>query len=153
MDERADRISVDQDEQERLRFSADDIVRLPVHTAINLWVARGTPRGGFYARTKPMEELYDPAVAEGHLAAQRDRGGHHLDHLPAPVGAAAHRHAASGVEAAVGPAASEAGDAVGNDGTHPSRRHRRPRLRPVGETEPKSGPPDADPVEEVDDLL
>jgi hypothetical protein len=86
MDVYSDRISVDQDEQERLRFSADDIVRLPVHTAINLWVARGTPRAGFVARTLPMEELYDPALAEGHLDAQRDRGGHHLEHLPAPIG-------------------------------------------------------------------
>ena len=29
----SDRISVDQDEQERLRFSPDDIVRLPIHRA------------------------------------------------------------------------------------------------------------------------
>ena len=85
MDVYSDRISVDHEEQERLRFSADDIVRLPVHTAINLWVARGTPRAGFVARTLPMEELYDPAPAEHHLAAQRDRGGHYLAHLPAPL--------------------------------------------------------------------
>jgi hypothetical protein len=87
MDVYSDRISVDHDEQERLRFSADDIVRLPVHTAINLWVARGTPRAGFVARTLPMEELHDPALAEHHLAAQRDRGGHYLDHMPAPLAA------------------------------------------------------------------
>jgi hypothetical protein len=87
MDVYSDRISVDLDEQERLRFSADDIVRLPVHTAINLWVARGTPRAGFVAHTLPMEELQDPALAEHHLAAQRDRGGHYLDHLPAPLAA------------------------------------------------------------------
>jgi hypothetical protein len=86
MDVYSDRISVDQDEQERLRFSADDIIRLPVHTAINLWVARGTPRAGFVARTLPMQDLYDPALAAHHLAAQRERGGHHLAHLPAPLG-------------------------------------------------------------------
>jgi TraM recognition site of TraD and TraG len=87
MDVYSDRISVDREEQERLRFSADDIVRLPVHTAINLWVARGTPRTGFYARTLPMEELYDRALAGHHLAAQRERGGHYLAHLPAPPAA------------------------------------------------------------------
>jgi hypothetical protein len=86
MDVYSDRISVEQEEQERLRFSADDIIRLPIHTAIALWVARGTPRAGFYARTKPMQDLFDPALAEHHLAAQRERGGHYLAHLPAPLG-------------------------------------------------------------------
>ena len=86
MDIYSDRISIDQQEQERLRFSADDIIHLPVHTAINLWVARGTPRSAFVAGTLPMQELYDPALAEHHLAAQRDRGGHYPAHLPAPLG-------------------------------------------------------------------
>jgi hypothetical protein len=86
MDVYSDRISVDQAEQERLRFSADDIIHLPVHTAINIWVARGTPRAAFVARTMPMQDLYDPALADHHLAAQRNRGGHHLAHLPAPLG-------------------------------------------------------------------
>ena len=45
----SDRISIDQDEQERLRFSPDDIVKLPIHRAINLWVADGVPRAGFLA--------------------------------------------------------------------------------------------------------
>ena len=62
MDVYSDHISIDQAEQERLRFSADDIIHLPVHTAINLWVAQGTPRAAFVARTLPMEELYDPAA-------------------------------------------------------------------------------------------
>jgi TraM recognition site of TraD and TraG len=86
MDVYSDRISVDQQEQERLRFSADDIIHLPVHTAINIWVARGTPRPAFVARTQPMQDLYDPALAEHHLAAQRERGGRYLAHLPAPLG-------------------------------------------------------------------
>jgi hypothetical protein len=86
MDVYSDRISVDQAEQERLRFSADDIIHLPVHTAINIWVARGTPRAAFVARTLPMQELYDPALAEHHLATQRERGGHYPAHLPAPLG-------------------------------------------------------------------
>ena len=75
----SDRISIDQDEQERLRFSPDDILRLPVHHAINLWIAGGVPRAGFVAHTLPMEELHDEALAEHHLDAQRARGGHHPD--------------------------------------------------------------------------
>ena len=86
MDVYSDHISIDQAEQERLRFSADDIIHLPVHTAINLWVAQGTPRAAFVARTLPMEELYDPELAQHHLDAQRARGGHHLTHLAAPLG-------------------------------------------------------------------
>src|SRR5439155_9471273 len=39
----SDRISVDQEEQERLRFSPADVVKLPMHRAINLWVAQGVP--------------------------------------------------------------------------------------------------------------
>jgi hypothetical protein len=94
MDVYSDRISIAEDEQERLRFSADDIIHLPVHTAINLWVARGTPRPAFVAGTLPMQDLYDPALAEGHLAAQRDRGGHHPAHLAAPLGDKTSREAA-----------------------------------------------------------
>ena len=78
----SDRIGIDQDEQERLRFSADDIVKLPIHRAINLWVAHGTPRAGFLAHTLPMEDLQADDVAEQHLSAQRERGAHH----PAPLG-------------------------------------------------------------------
>ena len=92
MDIYSDRISIDQAEQERLRFSADDITHLPVHTAINLWVAGGIPRAGFVAGTLPMPDLFDPALAEHHLAAQRQRGGRHLTHLPAPLGDKAHSH-------------------------------------------------------------
>jgi hypothetical protein len=33
-----------------------------------------------------MQDLYDPALAERHLAAQRDRGGHHPAHLATPLG-------------------------------------------------------------------
>ena len=55
----SDRISIDQEEQERLRFSPDDIVKLPIHRAINLWVADGVPRAGFLAHTLPMEDLHD----------------------------------------------------------------------------------------------
>jgi hypothetical protein len=78
----SDRISVDQDEQERLRFSPDDIVKLPIHRAINLWIAQGVPRGGFLAATLPMEHLYRQELAADHAHAQRQRGGHH----PGPLG-------------------------------------------------------------------
>ena len=78
----SDRISVEQDEQERLRFSADDILKLPIHRAINLWIAGGVPRGGFIAATLPMEELNNTDVACHHREAQRQRGGHQ----PGPLG-------------------------------------------------------------------
>lgn len=80
-----DRIGVDQDDQERLRVSPDDIVKLPIHRAINLWVAAGVPRAGFLAATLPMEDLHDNARAEHHRCAQRERGGHHPDHLGDPL--------------------------------------------------------------------
>src|SRR5438093_12617464 len=81
----SDRISVDQEEQERLRFSPDDIVKLPIHRAINVWVAHGVPRGGFIGATLPMEGLRQDDLAQRHVRAQRERGGHHPDHLPDPV--------------------------------------------------------------------
>jgi hypothetical protein len=81
----SDRISIEQDEQERLRFSPDDILRLPVHQAINLWIASGVPRAGFVAHTLPMEELHDEKLAQHHLREQRARGGHHPTHLADPL--------------------------------------------------------------------
>ena len=81
----SDRISVDQDEQERLRFSPDDIVKLPIHRAINLWVADGIPRSGFLAQTLPMEQLVSDQAATLHRQRQRERGGQRYEHLPAPV--------------------------------------------------------------------
>jgi hypothetical protein len=81
----SDRISVDQEEQERLRFSPDDIVRLPVHRVVNVWVADGVPRSGFMATTLPMEGLRDDDVAASHEAAQRERGGHYPAPLPDPL--------------------------------------------------------------------
>ena len=90
----SDRISVEQDEQERLRFSADDILKLPIHRAINLWIADGVPRGGFIATTLPMEELHAAEVAAHHREAQRRRGGHQPGPLgdPLPQRAASRRH-------------------------------------------------------------
>ncbi len=81
----SDRISVDLEEQERLRFSADDIVKLPIHRAINLWIAGGVPRSGFIAETLAMEDLHNEDLAEHHQQAQRDRGGHFPGFLPDPL--------------------------------------------------------------------
>jgi hypothetical protein len=81
----ADRISVQPDEQERFRFSPEDILRLPEYEAWNLWVAGGAPRSAFKAHTKPMEELYNPRLAEHHIQAQHQRGGHHPGALPNPL--------------------------------------------------------------------
>ena len=78
----SDRISIEQEAQERLRFSPDDVLRLPVHRAINLWIAGGVPRAGFVAQTLPMEELHDLEAAQHHQAAQRARGAHHPTRLP-----------------------------------------------------------------------
>lgn len=78
----SDRISVDQDEQERLRFSPDDSVKLPIHRAVNLWVANGIPHAGFLAATLPMEELHNEDLAAHHAEAQHQRGGYH----PGPLG-------------------------------------------------------------------
>ena len=81
----SDRISVDQEEQERLRFSPDDIVRLPVHRALNVWVADGVPRPGFVAATLPMEGMRSDELAAFHADAQRERGGHYPKELPDPL--------------------------------------------------------------------
>jgi len=81
----SDHISVAQEEQERLRFSPDDIIKLPIHRAINLWVADGIPRSGFLAQTLPMEQLVSADLAAAHRQSQLDRGGHLYDHLPAPT--------------------------------------------------------------------
>jgi hypothetical protein len=81
----SDRISVDPEEQERLRFSPDDIVRLPVHRALNVWVADGVPRPGFVAATLPMEGMRSEELAAFHADAQRERGGHYPKELPDPL--------------------------------------------------------------------
>jgi hypothetical protein len=85
MDIYSDRISVDHEDQQRLRFSADDITRLEIHHAINLWVADGTPRPGFVAQTLPWEQLHDEQLADHHRHAQRERGGHCPTNLPDPL--------------------------------------------------------------------
>jgi hypothetical protein len=95
MDVYTDRITTNQDDQARLRFSADDITRLETHHAINLWVAQSTPRPAFIAQTLPWEPLHNPQLSEHHRQAQNNRGGHHPSHLPDPL-TPAHRTANNG---------------------------------------------------------
>jgi hypothetical protein len=161
MDVYSDRISVEREDQERLRFSADDILRLPVHTAINLWNAHGTPRPGFIARTLPMQGLYQQQLADHHLAAQRRRGGHYLTHLPAPLGPpptagpAAPASQATAEAPVVAPAPLAELDQEDAADATPAR-SRRPRLRPA---QPAHQPttlddqPAAGTVDDVEDLL
>lgn len=119
----SDRISADLAEQERLRFSADDIVRLPAHRAINLWIAGGVPRPGFVAKSLPMEGLYDTEQVAHHQREQRSRGGHRPRSLgdpladwilpvrepPGPGGSDELLHVTSGEEPGGGGGASEPG--------------------------------------------
>jgi hypothetical protein len=41
---------------------------------------------GFLSHALPMEEVFDAARAEQHLAVQRERGGHHPEALRDPIG-------------------------------------------------------------------
>jgi hypothetical protein len=69
----SDRISIDQEDHERLRFSPDDILRLPVHQASNLWIADGIPRAAFVGHTLPMEPLYDASPADLRVSLRQAR--------------------------------------------------------------------------------
>lgn len=74
----SDRIDTQEDSQERLRFSVEDVLRLPQHRAINLWVAQGSPQAGHVGETLDMES-FDPDDLAGrrelHLERQRELGG------------------------------------------------------------------------------
>lgn len=89
-----DSIKTEREDQERLRLSPDDIVRLPVHTAVNSWVARGARRSAFVARTFAMEDAGQGARRDHHIDRQRAAGAAYpTDLLPpaevAPTGDAA----------------------------------------------------------------
>jgi hypothetical protein len=84
-----DRITVHQDEQQRLRYTPEDITRLPIHEAINAWIAGGVPRSAFKARSRPIEPLCDDRLAAHHAHAQHQRGGHYPAHLRDPVSSTA----------------------------------------------------------------
>jgi hypothetical protein len=80
----ADAMRADVDDLRRLRIDPIDIINQPLHRAVNLWVAEGTPEPAFTATTLPIE----PAIAHAdgrrsaahHRAAQRQRGNHAHDH-------------------------------------------------------------------------
>jgi hypothetical protein len=84
----SDKIDTHEDSQERLRFSVEDVLRLPQHRAINLWVADGSPQPGHVGETLEMES-FDPdeldARRELHLERQRPAGGGQRAWLPDPV--------------------------------------------------------------------
>ena len=84
MDVYSDRITTEQEDQARLRFSADDITRLETHHAINLWIAQGTPHPASSPKHSPGNTSTTTQLAEHHRQAQHDRGGHRPGHLPDP---------------------------------------------------------------------
>ena len=143
----SDRISIDQDEQARLRFSPDDITRLPIHRALNLWVANGGPRAGFLAHTLPMEQLHDADRASHHTQAQRERGAHHPATLPDPLVAEPNVLAS---RADLPPSTSRSGQKrrgrlIGGGrqkGTAPSRSHRDAEALQLPLAEAMGGTPD-----------
>jgi hypothetical protein len=83
----SDRIDTQEESQERLRFSVDDVLRLPQHHAINLWSAGAGPQSSFIGQTLPMdfddEEL--GRIQALHLRRQRDAGGGYREFLPDPI--------------------------------------------------------------------
>jgi hypothetical protein len=91
METYADRIGVEQEIQERLRFSVDDVLRLPQYRALCLWVAGGVPRPAFVGTTLPMRASAEASLVarrELHLEAQRARGAAPLAWLEQPAGLA-----------------------------------------------------------------
>lgn len=68
-----DSIKTEREDLERLRVSPDDVVRLPVHTAVNSWVGRGARRSAFVAETFPIEDD-NGERREAHLTRQRGTG-------------------------------------------------------------------------------
>lgn len=85
----SDRIDTQEETQERLRFSVEDILRLPAYRAINLWASPDGLQAGFMGRTAAMEEAAESSLLaqrrEHHLAAQRTRGGQFHAFLPDPL--------------------------------------------------------------------
>jgi hypothetical protein len=126
----SDRISIEQDEQERLRFSPDDILRLPVHQAINLWIAGGVPRAGFVGHTLPMEDLHDENLAGHHRREQHSRGGHHPTHLEDPL--EEHNAKRATPRGARSPQGDQTSEAT-HDESHPPRDPRHNGSAPAGQ--------------------
>lgn len=85
----SDLIRSDQEDRERLRFTPDDIVRLPRHHAICSWNVRGQREQSFIGQTYAMEGRGDPSRPEHHLERQRQRGGRWPEDLSPPAEIAA----------------------------------------------------------------
>jgi len=80
-----DSIKTEREDLERLRISPDDVVRLPVHTAVNSWVAQGARRSAFIATTYPMDRAGDSSRRDHHLSSQRKVGAGWPSDLPPPA--------------------------------------------------------------------
>jgi hypothetical protein len=79
-----DSIKSEREDLERLRISPDDVVRLPVHTAVNSWVAHGARRSAFLGQTFPMDRGGPAERREGFLVRQRAAGAGWPTELPPP---------------------------------------------------------------------
>ena len=81
----SDRISIDQEEQERLRFSPDDIVKLPI-TAPS---TSGSPTAFRAPASSPPRCRWKTSTASSSrnttARAQHERGGHHPESLGDPL--------------------------------------------------------------------
>lgn len=89
----SDRIDVEREVQQRLRFSVDDVLRLPQHRCLCLWSAGGVPQPAFVGSTQPTKALSEQHGdnTQLHLQRQRERGAHPLLWLPEPADLAEHR--------------------------------------------------------------
>ncbi len=66
-------IGVQDEVQDRLNFSVDDYLNLPMHHAICRWTQGGRLTPAFLAQTVDWRTLYDPGVAAYHIEASRRR--------------------------------------------------------------------------------
>lgn len=79
----SDTIRAEPDDQRRLAIDPLDIINMPNHRPLNLWLTDGAPQPAFTASTLPIEPLLTSAGAQAnaaqHLAEQRRRGWHPHD--------------------------------------------------------------------------
>ncbi len=79
-----DSIRSDEEDQERMRFSVEDITHLPKWHAICMWVAGESPQPAFIAKTIDPSELESAKSRQRvkfHTANQRKRGGRFYSYL------------------------------------------------------------------------
>ena len=79
----SDGIRADADDQRALTVDPLDIVNMPNHRALCLWLVDGKPQPAFHADTLPIERLSRSSDAseryDSHIARQRDVGSHPHD--------------------------------------------------------------------------